>query len=129
LYFSISVILELAINNKPIYRKSFINYTHGCHLPQCSFKFIDANSGSGETVAVGTSAFQLNFKISRSISDFFSNKEAMQGALSNKEAMQGALTGQCTPLDPHLIFLKTPCILPHYCPEVAETPESACRLN
>jgi hypothetical protein len=41
----------------------------------------------------------------------------------------GALTGQCTPLDPHLIFLKTPCILSHYGPEVAQIPESARRLN
>jgi hypothetical protein len=37
--------------------------------------------------------------------------------------MKGALT-ECTPLDPDLIFLKAPCTLPHYGPEVVETPES-----
>jgi hypothetical protein len=31
--FLISVILELAINNKPIYRKSFIDYTHAVIFP------------------------------------------------------------------------------------------------
>jgi hypothetical protein len=36
--------------------------------------------------------------------------------------MQGALTGQCTSLDPHLIFLKAPCILPHYGPEEFQNP-------
>jgi hypothetical protein len=37
--------------------KIFYKLYSCCHLPQFSLKFIDANSGSGETVA----AFQLNF--------------------------------------------------------------------